>query len=269
MCAYLKIETLKEVPERNEKAIKDKQEELEELKTELEPANKELNEKMEKVNGETKKYHDKKESLQEELSKLQATSNEAKSKMDVAQSELDVYLSSQTYEQNKLEETREKFKDLNKQHDKRDKDIKQAEQDMPMLEADFKKKNDELTQWFENETNLNVKISSHRQKYADASSTFNSSRNRKGVLNFLLQLKNEGKLTGLHGRLGDLGAIDEKYDVAVSTACGALDCIVVETIDVAQRCVELLKSNNVGSATFIALDKQEKWREQVNKKMQT
>lgn len=63
---------------------------------------------------------------------------------------------------------------------------------------------------------------------------------------------------------GDLGAIDEKYDVAVSTACGALDNLVVDTIDTAQQCVEYLKQSQVGAATFIALDKQEKWREHVN-----
>ena len=36
-----------------------------------------------------------------------------------------------------------------------------------------------------------------------------------------------GKLTGILGRLGDLGSIDDKYDIAVSTACGQLDYIVV------------------------------------------
>lgn len=53
-----------------------------------------------------------------------------------------------------------------------------------------------------------------------------------------------------------MGAIDEKYDVAISTACGPLDNIVVDTIDTAQRCVEFLKRGNVGLATFLALDKQ-------------
>lgn len=66
-----------------------------------------------------------------------------------------------------------------------------------------------------------------------------------------------------------MGAIDEKYDVAVSTACGSLDCIVVDTIDTAQACVESLKQSQAGSATFIALDRQEKWREHLNKKMST
>jgi len=59
---------------------------------------------------------------------------------------------------------------------------------------------------------------------------------------------------------GDLGAIDEKYDVAVSTACPALDHIVVDTINTAQQCVEHLKQHGVGVATFIGLDKMERWK---------
>ena len=65
---------------------------------------------------------------------------------------------------------------------------------------------------------------------------------------------------------GDLGAIDEKYDIAISTACGALDKIVVDSIDTAQKCVEYLKKNNVGVASFLALDKTEKWRDNLKRK---
>lgn len=52
-----------------------------------------------------------------------------------------------------------------------------------------------------------------------------------------------------------MGAIDEKYDIAMSTACGPLDNVVVDSIDDAQACVEFLKRNNIGQATFIGLDK--------------
>lgn len=52
-----------------------------------------------------------------------------------------------------------------------------------------------------------------------------------------------------------MGAIDEKYDVAISSSCGALDHIVVDTIDTAQKCVNFLKKQNIGVATFIGLEK--------------
>ena len=54
---------------------------------------------------------------------------------------------------------------------------------------------------------------------------------------------------------GDLGAIDDKYDVAISTACGPLDNIVCDSIDTAQKCITFLKQNDIGTATFIGLDK--------------
>ena len=54
---------------------------------------------------------------------------------------------------------------------------------------------------------------------------------------------------------GDLGTITDKYDVAISTACGALDNVVVDNMETAVKCVQFLKENNVGTATFIGLEK--------------
>ena len=56
---------------------------------------------------------------------------------------------------------------------------------------------------------------------------------------------------------GDLGAIDAKYDIAVSTSCAALDYIVVDTTGTAQCCVEMLRRKGLGVATFLILDKQQ------------
>lgn len=56
------------------------------------------------------------------------------------------------------------------------------------------------------------------------------------------------------GRLGDLGEIDSKYDVAVSTASSALDYIVVRSAEDAQKCIEYLKKYRAGRARFLVLD---------------
>ena len=78
---------------------------------------------------------------------------------------------------------------------------------------------------------------------------------RGRVLDSLMKQHEQGSITGIHGRLGDLGTIDEKYDVAISTACPGLDDIVVDTMETAVKCVEFLKKHDLGCATFIALDK--------------
>lgn len=68
---------------------------------------------------------------------------------------------------------------------------------------------------------------------------------------------------------GNLGAIDDKYDVAISTASDALDFIIVDNMTTAMKGIEFLKKNNVGMATFIALDKMEKWKNHCNQTLKT
>lgn len=68
---------------------------------------------------------------------------------------------------------------------------------------------------------------------------------------------------------GDLGAIDQQYDIAISTACGALDNIIVDTMDTAVQCVDFLRKQDVGVATFIGLDKMERWKREAHSKITT
>lgn len=60
-----------------------------------------------------------------------------------------------------------------------------------------------------------------------------------------------------------------RYDVAISTACAALNYIVVETTSDAQRCVELLRRRQLGVATFLILEKQRGLAGQMNEPVQT
>ena len=49
--------------------------------------------------------------------------------------------------------------------------------------------------------------------------------------------------------------IDDKYDVAVTTACGALNNLVVDTVEQGQACIEVLRKGNVGRASIMVLEK--------------
>jgi structural maintenance of chromosome 4 len=66
-----------------------------------------------------------------------------------------------------------------------------------------------------------------------------------------------------------LGAIDAKYDVAISTCCGRLEWIVVDTVNTGQTCIEYLKKHNVGRASFITLEKVEHFTQQSQRRIQT
>ena len=83
-------------------------------------------------------------------------------------------------------------------------------------------------------------------------------RSRNTVLTRLFEARDHKKElsnVGFFGRLGDLGSIDPRYDIAISTSCPSLDDLVVATAEDAQRCVEYLKKYNIGRARFIILDK--------------
>lgn len=63
-------------------------------------------------------------------------------------------------------------------------------------------------------------------------------------------------IRGVHGTIGQLGSVDEEYQTALETCIGGrLSHIVVEDDQVAQECINYLKDNNAGRATFIPLNK--------------
>lgn len=92
-------------------------------------------------------------------------------------------------------------------------------------------------------------------KLEDYRASLAASRGQSQVIDALLGAAAEGTLAGVHGRLGGLGSIDKKYDVAVSTACAALDHVVVDSTDAAQACVDFLRARKLGVATFLILEK--------------
>ncbi|KAE8234564.1 hypothetical protein CF326_g388 [Tilletia indica] len=104
------------------------------------------------------------------------------------------------------------------------------------------------------EAQIRSRLSAARAKAEDAKSSASANRARGEVLNSLSRQAELGMIRGFHGRLGNLGVIDDKYDVAVSTACGQLDNIVVDTVTSGQACIEHLRKNNLGRANFICLD---------------
>ena len=98
-------------------------------------------------------------------------------------------------------------------------------------------------------------ISEIQARLDESKSSANEQHQRNHMLNVLMKAQQTRELTGIHGRLGDLGFIDEKYDVAITSSCPALENIVVSRIEDAVKAVEYLRTNKVGRATFISLEK--------------
>ncbi|KOB66221.1 Structural maintenance of chromosomes protein, partial [Operophtera brumata] len=141
--------------------------------------------------------------------------------------------------------------------DEANKSFKLAESELKIYLSTEQKETDKLEKMKESYEKANKDLGEKKRSQLEESrQAMSANRSRGRVLDSLMKEKRNGNLPGIFGRLGDLGGIDLKYDVAVSTCCGALDNIVTDSVETAQACVEYLKRHDVGRATFIALDKQ-------------
>lgn len=225
------------------------------LEVKLEAEEKELEEVRDSLKDKTDEFTTKIEAKQRELEPWAAKINEKQSAIDVAQSERDLLAQKATGAQEALEEAHaalqavrdgdqskhEEYAALKKEASKAKKELAEAEETLESMNAKSEK--------------LRAKVSSSRQKTDDAKASLAADKSENAVLASLNKLKAQGRIKGFHGRLGDLGVIDDKYDVAVTTACGALNNLVVDTVEQGQACIEHLRKGNVGRASFMVLEK--------------
>lgn len=258
-----KLEEVRNVPASSEKIITEasaQKEVLEKKKVKEEEA---LAQVMERLKEETSGLQLEKEQKEKELLELSKAVNETRSQMDVAQSELDIYLSQHNTAVSQLNQAKETLQGTSDTLRERKAAIKELQVKVPKCEQSLKKDEEELKQISDQDGQTRAMVSDMRQKVEEAKSSLSSTRSRGKVLDALMQQKCSGKIPGILGRLGDLGAIDNTYDIAISSSCGALDNIVVDTIDTAQKCVTFLKAQNIGIATFIGLDKMKVWEKKM------
>ncbi|XP_016358777.1 structural maintenance of chromosomes protein 4 [Sinocyclocheilus anshuiensis] len=258
-----KLEEVRSVPASSEKVITEASAQKEELEKKKLVEEQKLAQVMESLKEETSGLQEDKEKKEQELLELSKTVNQTRSRMDVAQSELDIYLSQHNTAVSQLNQAKDALQEAVDTLRERRAAIKHLNVRIPQCEEQLKKDEQELEQISEQDQQKRLQVGDMRQKVAEAKSSLSTNRSRNKVLDSLMQQKRSGKIPGILGRLGDLGAVDEKYDVAISSSCGSLDNILVDPIDTAQRCVTFLKTQNIGVATFIGLDKMKVWQQSM------
>ncbi len=98
-----------------------------------------------------------------------------------------------------------------------------------------------------------IKVQARQDALKEAEDAF---LKRRQALARVLELRDTGTVEGIHGTVAELGTIDPDYAIAMEVAGGnRLSYIVVEDESVATRCVEVLKREQIGRASFIPLDK--------------
>lgn len=223
---------------------------IEEIMLSLQDATKSLRENLEVAQSHLAEAERRVASFQSEKEVVTTRIQLLKSRADAAASGVQTI-------QNKLEAleqernaARRRIQELESQHSELNKLIASCEKQRTSLN--------------ELETVIQGKLRQSREEVEDLKARYaNQGKSDNAVVAAIMKACNpRGPLAkaGVHGRLGDLAAIDPEFDVAISTACGMLDNIVVETTEGAQMCLTFLKENNLGRATFILLDQMNEWK---------
>jgi len=106
----------------------------------------------------------------------------------------------------------------------------------------------------EDEKKIISKIQELSSRLNAARIAIQESQNKNALLKSLLSAQEHGAVKGIIGRLGDLGSIDEMYDIAITNACPQLDSIVVQSSEQASSVIEYMKEKRLGRAALTIMD---------------
>lgn len=205
------------------------------------------------LKGKTQAFSDQIAEKQRSLEPWNEKINEKQSAIAVTQSKLDILRERASAGAVAMEEIQAKMRSIQASREVKENEIGSLKQQRSELESDVSKISQKLRKMAKKEPELRSQLSGARQKADEARASLSNTQAQGNVLSGLMRLKESGRITGFHGRLGNLGAIDQRYDVAISTACPSLDNLVVDSVAVGQQCIEYLRKNNLGRANFICL----------------
>lgn len=192
---------------------------------------------------------------QRELEPWTTKISEKQSAIDVATSERDLLQQKATGAQAALEEAESALERLREGSGGKKNEYEALKKESAKVKKQLADSESRLATMQSREDDLRSKASHARSKADEVKSSLAADKSENAVLSSLNKLKAQGRIKGFHGRLGDLGVIDDKYDVAITTACGALNNLVVDTVEQGQACIEHLRKGNVGRASFMVLEK--------------
>ncbi|KAF2267623.1 condensin subunit Cut3 [Lojkania enalia] len=229
--------------------------EIAELEQSMKIEEKELEGIRTSLAGKTQGLSDQIAAKQKSLEPWSAKINDKQSAIAVAQSELDILREKENAGAVAIDEVKAKIAAYAESKEVKAAELQECKVERKKIEKDIQKIQAQLDELAQKEPVLRTKLSGARQKADEARASLSATQTQGNVLTGLMRLKESGRISGFHGRLGNLGAIEQKYDVAISTACPALDNLVVDTVEVGQQCIDYLRKNNLGRANFICLDR--------------
>ncbi|KAJ4292966.1 Structural maintenance of chromosomes protein 4 [Collariella sp. IMI 366227] len=207
------------------------------------------------LKGKTQHLSDQIAAKQKSLEPWKERINQKQSAIAVAESEVAILHEKANAGAVALEEMQAKIVAIEENQAAKAEEIKQCQAEKAALQKEGRRAVAELDKLSQDEPRYRAKLSNARQKADEARSSLSATQTQGNVLTALMRMRESGRIDGFHGRLGNLGTIDQLYDVAISTACGQLDNFVTDTVEAGQQCIEYLRKTNLGRGNFMCLDK--------------
>lgn len=226
--------------------------ELSKLTPDLEKATQKVDEIYQQCQKEISKLSQQKEEKNKQLAPYKQKENEIKEKISLVESEIKLVQEKKDSVKKEYDRKKSELEKLNIQRTTKKEEITKNKKIQANNINRIKDERERLSSIEHNMGDTEKKVIELRQRYSTLKTDQQNSISQNRIVQALL---NESNIEGVCGRLGDLGTIDSKYDIAISTACGFLNSIVVETTAAATECVEYLKKHGLGVATFIILEK--------------
>lgn len=233
--------------------------ELEELEQGLESEKLKLSDLRKKLTEKTSHFSQEIEDLQRKLEPFNDRLKEKEGAIEIVRSEIEMIETQAKLTDTKLREASQRLVDIKKEGKANESELEALENKLSSIDEQIALGEEQCRNSRKQLEGRRVRLASARQKTQDAINSMANAQNKNKVLVSLMRLAKSGRIEGFYGRLGDLGQIDDKYDVAISTACPGLDSMVVETVETAQACIEYLRKNKLGYASFICLNKLRKF----------
>lgn len=181
----------------------------------------------------------------------------------------------------KIQEFSKAIEDLNKEIEKKEKENQLLQKEIEVIEAELEKRERGIREIAEKLVTLSKKVEVEREiSYLRTKIMINKDKidsNKKEIerINSLIQKLREieaieaeqglpkavkaildQKIKGVFGVVSNLIKVPEKYQVAIEVAAGPhWNDLIVDSDETAKNCIEFLKREKIGRATFLPLNK--------------
>ena len=236
-------------------------EEIEQVNKEIESEYEKYNSELEGVTEEGSAFDENKQALSNEINRLYIASSHTGIEIASAKEALELAKQKQNDFSIKIEEQENQLSVLDKEFSQINEKMSAAVEKKSENENKFSgyskllaSKQDKLSSLQEKCDKQVVEINSIKSKITVLNDL---ERNMEGYFNSvkeIIKASTHGKISGIHGTVGQLLSVNEDYTLAIETVLGTgMQNVVVDSEDTAKRAIYYLKDNRLGRATFLPL----------------